>query len=78
MNRLKNFLLKLFFPNAVIVLQTIGDQRDEAVYEHALCLDALMSLVAINEQGSWATVRVEDTVLPEDVQVYLHELVARA
>ena len=46
--------------------------------EQQACLDALMSLVAINDDGDWSTVMQEDTILPSELQDYLHKLVARA
>lgn len=59
-------------------LDQAARQHQATLDEHALCLDALMSLVAINEGGDWSTVLCDDTVLPEDLQAYLHTVVARA
>lgn len=78
LDRLKNFLLRTLFP---LAWQRSHDQ-DSALWksqiEQDLCLEALMGLVAINADGNWSTVMDSDTVLPIEMQRYLHILVARA
>jgi hypothetical protein len=78
LDRLKNFLLRTLFRGA---WRRSRDQ-DFALWkirlEHDQCLEIMMSLLAINEAGHWATVMVEDTVLPPEMQHYLDGLVARA
>jgi len=46
--------------------------------ENADCLEALISLVSINEDGHWSTVFDADTLLPNHIQDYLHRVVARS
>ena len=52
-------------------------QRHKLRVEHADCLETLMALVSINEDGNWSTVLDADTLLPPHMQEYLHQVVAR-
>lgn len=76
-NQLKNWLLLTFFPKACAERAHLIDTIDALVLEHGECLDSLMALVSINEDGKWSTVFEADTVLPDHLQNYLHQLVAR-
>lgn len=51
-------------------------EMDKLCDRSGVVIDILMSLVAINEDGDWATVFDADTVVPKHAQDYLHGLVS--
>jgi hypothetical protein len=52
-------------------ISNIASERDD-------CLNNLVALVAIDDEGFWATVHDADTRLPAEMSEYLTGLVARA
>jgi len=46
--------------------------------EHETCLHALLSLVSLNDEHQWSTVFDADTVLPDEIQVFLDEMISRS
>ena len=55
-----------------------NNQPKPAVCRQALCVETLMSLVAIDEHGRWSVILPQGSVLPTEAQAFLHQLVANS
>jgi len=90
LKQFKQFLIRVMAPELHHEHQRLVQQNDglhallqscyarNPPHEQADCLEALISLVSINEDGHWSTVFDADTLLPNHIQDYLHSVVARS